>query len=205
MQQPGLTLSVQAVPFKAGAKEASVAVAVELQGSELEFAQQPNGLFADTLEISFFALNEDGRAQRGTRAALNLAVRPDTYQRVKALGIRFNSRTTMAAGRYQLRVGARDPLSGKAGTVFYDVLVPDFTKEPLMMSGLLVSSLPAVRPAERRMSSRPSAIPLRRSCSGRRRRARREFARPKRWRGWPRSTTIAADAATPDRGQRATD
>ena len=142
VQQPGLTLSVQAVPFKSTAKEASVAMTVELDGAALELAQQPNGLFADTLEVSFFALNEDARAQRGTRAALNLAVRPETYQRVRALGVRLNSRTTMPAGRYQLRVGARNPVSGKTGTVFYDVVVPDFSKDPLMTSGLLVSSLP---------------------------------------------------------------
>jgi VWFA-related protein len=142
VQQPGLTLSVQAVPFKATAKEASVAMTVELDGAALELAAQPNGLFADTLEVSFFALNEDSRAQRGTRASLNLAVRPETYQRVRALGVRLNSRTTMPAGRYQLRVGARNPVSGKTGTVFYDVVVPDFSKDPLMMSGLLVSSLP---------------------------------------------------------------
>ena len=105
VQQPGLTLSVQAAPFKGAAKDASVAVTVELQGSELELAPQPNGLFADSIEISFFALNDDGRAQRGTRAALNLAIRPDTYQRVKTHGVRLNSRTTMTSGRYQLRVG----------------------------------------------------------------------------------------------------
>lgn len=109
-------------------------------GSQLEFAQQPNGLFADSLEVSFFALNEDARAQRGTRAALNLAVRPETYQRVKAQGVRLNPRAAMAPGRYQLRVGARNPVSGRTGTVFYDITVPDFTREPLMMGGLLLSS-----------------------------------------------------------------
>jgi VWFA-related protein len=140
VQQPGLTLSVQAAPFKGAAKEASVALTVELDGAALEFAQQPNGLFADTLEVSFFALNEDARAQRGTRSALNLAVRPETYQRVKNQGVRLNSRTPMTPGRYQLRVGARNPVSGKTGTVFYDVVVPDFSKEPLMMSGLLLSA-----------------------------------------------------------------
>jgi VWFA-related protein len=140
VQQPGLTLSVQAAPFKDSGKEASVALTVELDGAPLEFAPQANGLFADTLEVSFFALNEDARAQRGTRAALNLAVRPETYQRVKAQGVRLNSRTAMAPGRYQLRVGARNPVSGKTGTVFYDLVVPDFSKEPLMMSGLLLSA-----------------------------------------------------------------
>ena len=141
VQQPGLTLSVHAAPFKGAAKEASIALSIELDGSQLELAQQPNGLFADTLEVSFFALNEDSRAQRGTRAALNLAVRPETYQRVKAQGVRLNSRASMPPGRYQLRVGARNPVSGKTGTVFYDIAVPDFTREPLMMGGLLVAAL----------------------------------------------------------------
>ena len=143
VQQPGLTLTVQAVPFKGTAKEASVAVTIELDGSQLEFAPQANGLFADSIEISFFPLNDEGRAQRGTRAALNLAIRPDTYQRVKAYGVRLNSRTMMASGRYQLRVGARNPVSGRTGTVFYDILVPDFARESLALSGLLVSTLPA--------------------------------------------------------------
>lgn len=146
MQQSGLTLSVHAAPFKATAKEASVALTVELDGAPLELAPQPNGLFADTLEVSFFAMNEDARAQRGTRAALNLAVRPDTYQRVKASGVRLNSRTAMPAGRYQLRVGARNPVSGRTGTVFYDIVVPDFGKEPVMMGGLLVASVPGPSP-----------------------------------------------------------
>jgi hypothetical protein len=148
VQQSGLTLAVQAAPFKNTPKEASVAVTVELQGTELELAQQPNGLFADSIEISFFALNDEGRAQRGTRAALNLAIRPDTYQRVKTLGVRLNSRTTMAPGRYQLRVGARNPVSGKAGTVFYDILVPGFAQESLAMSGLLLSTVPTPGSAE---------------------------------------------------------
>ena len=143
VQQQGLTLSAQATAFKGTAKDASVALVIELQGTELEFAPQPSGLLADTVEVSFFALDDDGRAQRGTRSALNLAVRPETYQRVKALGLRLNARTNMTPGRYQMRIGARDPNTGKSGTVFCDVVVPDFAKEPLMMSGLLLSSSPA--------------------------------------------------------------
>jgi VWFA-related protein len=142
VQQSGLTLAVQAVAFK-GAKQADVALTVELEGRELEFAPQPNGLVANSIEVSFFALNDDGRPQRGTRSALNLAVRPDTYQRLKTLGLRLNARTPLAPGRYQLRVGARDPQTAKAGTVFTDVVVPDFSSRPLMMSGVLLSSADA--------------------------------------------------------------
>jgi hypothetical protein len=120
-----------------------VALTFELDGAALELAQQANGLFADTLEVSFFALNDDSRAQRGTRAALNLAVRPDTYQRVRTLGLRFNSRTTMPAGRYQLRVWR--PQSGerqRPARCSTTSSCRTSAKNPLMTSGLLVSSLP---------------------------------------------------------------
>jgi VWFA-related protein len=144
VQQPGLTLAVQAAAFRGTPKQADVALTVELDGQLLEFAQQPNGLFADTLEVSYFALNDDGRPQRGTRAALNLAVRPETYQRLKTLGVRINARTPLPPGRYQVRVGVRDPQSGRSGTVFTDLTVPEFGREPLMMSGLLLSSAEAL-------------------------------------------------------------
>jgi len=140
VQQPGLTLSVHAAPFKGAQKEASVVLTVELDGQQLEFAPQPNSLLTDTLELSFFALSDEGKPQKGTRTAVNLSVLPETYQRLKRLGLRFNARTPLAPGRYQLRLGARDPNGNKSGTVFYDVRVPDFTAEPLMMSGLLLSS-----------------------------------------------------------------
>ena len=100
-------------PFKGTAKEASVALTVELRGRALELAPQANGCSRTRSSSRFSRSNEDGRAQRGTRAALNLAVRPDTYQRVKALGVRLNSRTAMAAGRYQLRWAPAIPTAGR--------------------------------------------------------------------------------------------
>ena len=71
----------------------------------------------------------------------------------------------MPQGRYQLRVGARDMNGGKLGTVFSDVVVPDFSSEPLMLSGLLISSTGAVdmltaqrdAQAERLLGAPPSA------------------------------------------------
>jgi hypothetical protein len=59
---------------------------------------------------------------------------------VKAHGVRLTARTALPRGRYQLRIGARDVNGGKVGTVFSDLVVPDFASEPLMISGLLLSS-----------------------------------------------------------------
>ena len=140
VQQPGLTLAVQAAPFKGTAKEASVALAIELQGAELEFAPQPNGLLADTIEVSFFALNDDGRAQRGTRSALNLAIRPETYQRVKTLGVRLNARTADGTGPVSDADWRPRSEHGQSRNGVLRHHGPDFAREPVAMSGLLLAA-----------------------------------------------------------------
>jgi len=140
MQQSGLTFSVQAAPFKGAGKEASVALAIELDGRTLQFAQQSDGTAADNIELSFFSLSDQGKAQPGTRTELRLKLQPQGLQRVQAAGIRVNPRISLAPGRYQVRIGALEEASGRLGSVFYDVIVPDFSKDPLMLSGLLLSA-----------------------------------------------------------------
>jgi VWFA-related protein len=140
MQQGGLTFSVQAAPFKGSEQEASVALAIEIDGERLQFTPNNNATFSDHVEVSLYGVNERAKPQAGTRSEINLTLRPDTYQRVKTVGMRLNPRIALAPGRYQLRVGVRESGAGALGTVFYDLQVPDFTKDPLMMSGLLITA-----------------------------------------------------------------
>jgi VWFA-related protein len=141
VQQTGLEIAVQAVALKAASGNIpTVVFTVEVNGTALVFTEQPNALLADTIELSYFALDGDGEPLGATRSAVNLAILPNTHQRVKTHGVRLTARTTMPQGRYQLRIGARDVNGGKVGTVFSDLVVPDFASQPLMVSGLLLSS-----------------------------------------------------------------
>jgi len=140
MQQGGLTFSVQAAPFKGTEKDrSSIALAMEFDGAPFQFTQQ-QGIYSDKLELSFFSVSEQGKPQQGTRSELNLTLRPETYQRVKASGVRLSQRISLPPGRYQMRIGGRESNAGVLGAVFYDLQVPDFSKEPLMMSGVLIAS-----------------------------------------------------------------
>ena len=130
-------MSVQAAPFRNRDNEASVALAIEVDGARLPLS--PPG----TLEVSFYSVNDQGRAGAGVRKEINLALKPDTVARVKSHGIRLNPRMALAPGRYQLRFGARESSGGQNGSVFYDLIVPDFRKEDLAMSGLLLTSVAA--------------------------------------------------------------
>ena len=146
LQRAGLTLSVQAAPFKKAPRLASVALAIEVDGTRIQFApQNDKGLFANKLELSLFSIGEQGKPMQGLRTELELNLRPDSYERVKANGLRVNSRVDLPPGRYQLRVGARESGAGDMGTVFYDLDVPDFERSPLAMSGLLLSAPSAQR------------------------------------------------------------
>ena len=52
----------------------------------------------------------------------------------------MQSRLKLPPGRYQLRMAARETGGGRVGSVTYDLDVPDFTKAPLTMSGILIAS-----------------------------------------------------------------
>jgi hypothetical protein len=51
-------------------------------------------------------------------------------------------RLTLPPGRYQLRVAAKES-GGTTGSVFYDLEVPDFTKEKFNMSGVVLTAATA--------------------------------------------------------------
>ena len=146
IQQGGVGLDVQAAAFKGAARNASIALAVEIEGSRLRFTPpKDNGVFANVVELSLYGINAQGKPLQGLRTALDLTLRPETYERVRKFGLRANPRIELPPGRYQLRVGVRENGGGEMGTVFYDLDVPDFAREPLTMSGLLLSAPSAQR------------------------------------------------------------
>ena len=49
----------------------------------------------------------------------------------------------LVPGRYQLRIAARERVAGRAGSVFYEIEVPDAARQPLTLSDLLLTSAAA--------------------------------------------------------------
>jgi len=135
----GLPLSVFAAPFKGTAPNASIAVTIEVEGRGLSFAEQ-NGLFADDVEISVIAIDRDAKIKDGGRDLVQLKLKPQTREAVARAGIRISRRLELPPGNFQLRVGVRDGGTGATGSVLYDLVVPDFPKDPLSMSGILIAS-----------------------------------------------------------------
>jgi VWFA-related protein len=150
--QSGLTFAVHAAPFKHTQSEASIALTIEIDGVRMPYAApDAKGMMANKIEVSFFGLSERGKAVSAAWSELDLNLRPETRERVTAHGVRANPRINLPPGRYQIRIGARETVGGQTGSVFYDLDVPDFGKEKLMLGGLLmttpsVQQTPSIQP-----------------------------------------------------------
>lgn len=140
----GLTLSAFAAPFKGEGRNASVLVAIEVPGTDFAFTER-RGRFSDTLEMSLIAVDHKGEVRGGDRNSVKLDLRPETHAVLVEHGVRFTSRVELQPGRYQFRVAAREENAGRVGSVVYDLVVPDFAKAPLEMSGLVLTSAGASR------------------------------------------------------------
>lgn len=141
----GLTLHVFAAPFRGAAPKDAVAVSLEIDGTRLPFKQSPDGLFNDDLEIVMSATDAKGKVQDGAQDTLNLRLRAPTHDLVSKGRFRVVRKLEMPPGKYSLRVGVRESNGGLLGTVFFDFDAPDFSKGPLAMSGIAITSASGTR------------------------------------------------------------
>jgi VWFA-related protein len=148
----GLPIAMTAAVFKGPAPKGSVVVSTLIAGAAIPLVEK-EGTFRNDLEVQVIASDEKGKVYPTDRNTVNLNVKPDTAKRLAATGFRVIQSLDLPPGRYQLRVAAREANTRKAGSVTFDLLVPDFSKDALSMSSLALTSAlsgaaPTVRPKD---------------------------------------------------------
>ena len=138
----GLALSASAAAFRGARDKASVSVSLEMDGSRFKFSEKGDRVF-DEIEVSMVAFDAEGVGRDGGHDAVQLTLRPQTRETVVRRGVRMMRRMELSPGIYQVRIGARETGNGNVGTVLLDIDVPDFSKEKLAMSGLVLTSATA--------------------------------------------------------------
>jgi hypothetical protein len=133
MTTSGLPMRVSAAPFKGTGSNARVAIALEIDAAALGLVEK-EGSFAGNLDIRYIATSANKRVSPETRHTGLIELRPDAYERALRHGIRLVSYLELPRGRHQIRIASGNGV--RAGSVVYDVDVPDFTKDPLTMSGI---------------------------------------------------------------------
>jgi VWFA-related protein len=134
-----LPMRAFAAPFRGMGANASVVVALEIDGSSLKF-QERNGRQSESLEVSIVAADQRGKVQGGDRQTFDLNLMPETYERVRNSGVRMLSRIDLPPGRYQIRIGAHESTGATVATVPLDVEVPDYAKTAFAISGVAIGT-----------------------------------------------------------------
>jgi VWFA-related protein len=128
-----LGIDLFATPFKGLGRDGSVVLGAQLRGADLALA------VGDRIEIAHEAMTPEGTITPGAFHARTLDLTPESRAVVADAGLRIVDRLTLTRGRHQVRFAVHQR-NGKTGSVVADVDIPDFTRHPLMLSGVLLAS-----------------------------------------------------------------
>jgi VWFA-related protein len=129
LPDPGLMMRAALVPLASGdAAKATVAIALAVSQHSGEHPST-----ARSFEFQTNVFTPDGKLVLSQRRSGTFAAQLRPMHWLEEI-----SGVALAPGRYEVRASAHDLAGSKTGSVFADVLVPDFAHEPLSLSGIAI-------------------------------------------------------------------
>jgi VWFA-related protein len=130
-----LLMQATAAAFPSAGSSSPVAIAVWLQPPA-----DPNARSArEDVEVLVEAFTLDGKRQHSVRETVQAGPGLGATSR---LGAEVLSRIDMKPGRYQVRMGAHSPASGRTGSVYFDIDVPDPSRDGVTLSDIALGLTP---------------------------------------------------------------
>ena len=139
LPKTGIQLRVTAIAKKGAGKNSDVEVLIDTLGRDLTFSEK-NGTFNNRLSLSVGVFNKQGKSVFTERPDVDLNLRPESHVRVTEHGVRLLRHLSLPPGRYQLRVAAQDSGKLRQGSAHFDLDVPDFTRNPIALSGVAIAA-----------------------------------------------------------------
>jgi VWFA-related protein len=135
----GLTMRAAAQAIKGPSETGAVHLVVDIAAGQVPF-QEIDGYFSNEMVVTYEAFDASGIRRAGNRHTASFAMKPVTYDQANRYGISFTTQFNLAPGQYQLRIGARERLSGRTGSIYADLSVPEFLSTRLALSDLTLST-----------------------------------------------------------------
>jgi VWFA-related protein len=132
LPMPDMPMRVSVAPFAlSGADTADVAIVLGMEHPT------PGGRVVEKVDVLVQAFDADSRPRGWFRQIAQLTFRP--AEGSGAAKYEVLSKLALRPGRYQLRFAVHSASLGKSGSVYQDVEVPDFRRQPVSLSGLVMS------------------------------------------------------------------
>jgi VWFA-related protein len=127
-ERPEIPIRVSTFSFDeaATAGRVNVVVAAEIDIGEVDVVER-DGRFDGSIEyVTEWQHLETGHYDN-LKETIEMAMRPDTLDRLKKEGYTVSRELTVSPGTYQLKVVVKDPSSGRLGSVIHEFVVPEAT------------------------------------------------------------------------------
>jgi hypothetical protein len=134
-------MRLHAIPMPYSNKEARVAVAMEISVPRKSM-QAADQQLLDQILFGVFAIDLKGakvRERFGWGAQIALRPRPGVKDLPDQVTYEITSSLQLPFGQYQLRASARSDKLDAGGSVYLSLDVPDFSKQPLAVTDLLLA------------------------------------------------------------------
>lgn len=95
----------------------------------------------EIVDVNIEAFTNEGRRRTGKSAKVTVTLRPGP---AGVVGYEIVSSLPLPPGRYQLRIGARLMSDNSTGSIYYDIDVPDFSRNAVSISAIALSAAPGV-------------------------------------------------------------
>jgi hypothetical protein len=142
MPEDALPMTVHAVPVTRKGRLATLAVIIEVNGSSV--GAGPDRRLK--IEQGLLTVDGKGKASNGLRRVFDVSLSAAQWDVLKATAVRSVWAVDLPRGRHQVRVASIDTASGRGGSIYLDVDVPDgdaLPPRPLIGSRVL-SLMPTV-------------------------------------------------------------
>jgi VWFA-related protein len=125
----GLGLRVQAVTLPLDRTRFRVHIIADVSGDSFRLSEQ-GGRFVEQLDFALLTVGAKGHRDNGKATTAKLRLPPADRSRAADAGVRWVTAVDLKPGRYQLRVAAHAVLTGRTGSIFSDVEVPNLGLQP---------------------------------------------------------------------------
>jgi VWFA-related protein len=98
----------------------------------------------ETVDVSIDVFTPEGKRRTGKSAKVAVTLRPGAAGDV---GYEIVSSLPLAPGRYQLRIGAKLMSDASTGSIYYDLVVPDVSRDAVAISAIALTAAPGVATA----------------------------------------------------------
>jgi VWFA-related protein len=140
----GVRLRLTAIFGNTGEAGSFMTSLMHIDGSDVKFTRQPDGMYKTVLDVVGVAYSDNGRVVDSRNQTGTLTMSEEAYRKALRDGLVYSFNVPIKkAGAYQLRMAVRDAATERTGSASQFIEVPDLKKNRLALSGLIVSGLKA--------------------------------------------------------------